>query len=68
MENLKKLSKAELIEIINSIYIIADNAVGDAEGSADENKSSLTNVYAYKYGYLEGTLKTIKRFISNQNQ
>jgi hypothetical protein len=68
MENLKKLSKSELINIINSIYITADNAVDNAEKSAIEMKDQLSNPYAFKYGYLEGTLRSIKQFISEQNQ
>lgn len=63
MEHLKKLKKSELIEILNAIYIVADNGPKQAEQSFEENKSYITNPYAYKYGYLEGTLNAVKSHI-----
>ena len=65
MYNYKTLSKAQLIELVNSIENTLTSTLCEAEPASHTHSNELISQLAFEAGYLKGGLKTVLMHISS---
>lgn len=70
MKNLNKLTKAQLIAKIQLAYAALDNATEKAKQSSAEyasnNSMNSSDMLAYEFGHITGSIKTAKLYLNNK--
>jgi hypothetical protein len=59
MYNYRTYTKAQLIELVNSIESTIHSTLTEAEPASKEHSTELISQLAFEAGYLKGGLKTI---------
>jgi hypothetical protein len=59
MYNYRTYTKAQLIELVNSIESTINSTLTEAEPASKEHSTELISQLAFEAGYLKGGLKTI---------
>jgi hypothetical protein len=59
MYNYRTYTKAQLIELVNSIESTIHSTLVDAEPTSKEHSPELISQLAFEAGYLKGGLKTV---------
>ena len=59
MYNYKTLSKAQLIELVNSIENTLASTLSEAEPASHTHSNELISQLAFEAGYLKGGVKTV---------
>jgi len=59
MYNYRTYTKAQLIELVNSIESTINSTLTEAEPASKEHSTELISQLAFETGYLKGGLKTI---------
>jgi hypothetical protein len=65
MYNYKTLSKAQLIELVNSIENTLTSTLNEAEPTSHTHSNELISQLAFEAGYLKGGVKSVLIHISS---
>jgi hypothetical protein len=65
MYNYKTLSKAQLIELVNSIENTLTSTLNEAEPASHTHSNQLISQLAFEAGYLKGGVKSVLMHISS---
>jgi hypothetical protein len=65
MYNYKTLSKAQLIELVNSIENTLTSTLNEAELASHTHSNELISQLAFEAGYLKGGVKSVLMHISS---
>jgi hypothetical protein len=65
MYNYKTLSKAQLIELVNSIENTLTSTLNEAEPVSHTHSNELISQLAFEAGYLKGGVKSVLMHISS---
>jgi hypothetical protein len=65
MYNYKTLSKAQLIELVNSIENTLTSTLNEAEPTSHTHSNELISQLAFEAGYLKGGVKSVLMYISS---
>jgi hypothetical protein len=65
MYNYKTLSKAQLIELVNSIENTLTSTLNEAEPTSHTHSNELISQLAFEAGYLKGGVKSVLMHISS---